>query len=89
MEFEEVGVRVNIEENVLPRDIRDAGFASGLAEGEAKGKLQLLIRQLNRRFGELPKWAQLRLAKAGPGQIERWGDALLTASTLEGVIGRR
>ena len=97
IEFEEAGVRVNIEDNVLLREIRDTGFAMGLAMGEAKGEARglakgeasLLVRLLESKFGELPRWAELRLGKATRDQIERWGQSLLTASTLEGAIGRR
>ena len=54
-----------------------------LSEGEAK----LLIRQLTRRFGPLPKWAQNRVSKAKSVQLEEWADAVLDASNLTEVLG--
>ena len=52
-------------------------------EGEAK----LLVRQLTRRFGPLPKWAQTRVSKAKSEQLEKWADAIFDASNLTEVIG--
>ncbi|MBM0107118.1 DUF4351 domain-containing protein [Steroidobacter sp. S1-65] len=54
----------------------------GLREGEA----QLLLRQLRRRFGELPVWVQSRLQQAPSEQLERWGERLLEIDTLEALF---
>ena len=56
-------------------------------EGEQKGKAELLVRQLSRRFGQLPKWAETRVNKAKSEQLGKWADAVLDASTLTEVIG--
>ncbi|MBM0107116.1 Rpn family recombination-promoting nuclease/putative transposase [Steroidobacter sp. S1-65] len=54
----------------------------GLREGEA----QLLLRQLRRRFGELPVWVQPRLQQAPSEQLERWGERLLEVDTLDALF---
>ena len=46
----------------------------------------LLRRQLTRRFGPLPEWAERRLMDAEPAQLERWGERVLEAATLEAVL---
>lgn len=60
----------------------EAHRRKGLREGEQK----ILLRQLNKRFGDLPRWAQQRLRKAQPEQLERWGEAMLDAKKLEAVF---
>ena len=44
------------------------------AEGEAEGELKLLRKQLIRRFGALPAWAEVKLAAAELAQLEAWGE---------------
>jgi hypothetical protein len=63
------------------------GLKEGLKEGFQKGEAKLLIRQLSRRFGTLPKWAETRVSKAKSAQLEKWADAILDASNLTDVIG--
>ena len=59
----------------------------GEKKGEKKGEMKILIRQLSRRFGQLPKWAENRISKAEPAQLENWADAVLDASNLTEVLG--
>jgi hypothetical protein len=62
----------------------------GLQEGEAKGRLEgqadLLTRQLVKRFGPLSAEIHARLAQATTDQLERWGERLLDAPTLDAVF---
>ncbi|MBF0426726.1 MAG: DUF4351 domain-containing protein [Magnetococcales bacterium] len=56
----------------------------GKQEGRLEGKADLLLRQLRQRFGpQLPGWVEARIAAADAATIERWGDRVLTASSLE------
>ena len=59
----------------------------GEMKGEVKGEIKILIRQLSRRFGQLPKWAESRINKAEPAQLENWADAVLDASNLTEILG--
>ena len=43
-------------------------------------------RQLVRRFGELPEWAERRLAEAKSDDLDRWGETLLDAKNLASVF---
>ena len=65
----------------------EEGELKGKLEGELKGKAELLVRQLSRRFGPLPKWAETRVNKAKSEQLEKWADTVLDASSLTEVIG--
>jgi predicted transposase/invertase (TIGR01784 family) len=65
---------------------RREGRQEGIREGEQKGEIRLLFRQLRKRFGELPSWAEERLRQASSGMLETWSERVLTASTLEEVF---
>ena len=54
--------------------------------GIAKGESKLLTRQLERRFGALPAWATEKLSNASESALEAWGEAILSAPTLEAVF---
>jgi len=63
------------------------GRAEGKAEGKAEGVALILTRQLMRRFGKLPKWAQARLDKADTVQLEAWAEAIFDAKSLKELLG--
>ncbi|HEY0942356.1 MAG TPA: DUF4351 domain-containing protein, partial [Steroidobacter sp.] len=58
----------------------------GMQEGMQAGEAQLLLRQLRRRFGELPDWVQPRLRQAPSEQLECWGERLLEVDTLDALF---
>ena len=62
------------------------GIAKGRVEGRVEGESRFLRRLLERRFGVLPEWASDQLTRASEQQLEAWGEALLTAPTLEAVF---
>jgi len=62
------------------------GEQKGLLQGISQGELTLLKRQLTRRFGALPAWAEAKLNHAGQLQLEAWADRVLDAVTLESVF---
>ncbi len=62
------------------------GLAKGITEGRVEGASRLLRRLLERRFGVLPEWATERLTSASEEVLEAWGEAVLTAPTLEAVF---
>jgi hypothetical protein len=45
-----------------------------------------LKRLLERRFGVLPAWATEKLSNASEPALEAWGEAVLTAPTLDAVF---
>ncbi|WP_341645348.1 Rpn family recombination-promoting nuclease/putative transposase [Thauera sp. SDU_THAU2] len=63
------------------------GRQEGRREGKQSEAARILGLQLRLRFGTLPDWAEARLAQAPLEQLEGWIEAVLTAESLEGVIG--
>jgi hypothetical protein len=69
----------------------EKGRREGLREGRTKGRTEgrsaalrgLLLAQ---RFGRLPRVARSRIQAAGPELLERWGERLLSASSLDDVL---
>jgi hypothetical protein len=61
----------------------------GFKKGVAQGEISILRRQLTRRFGPLPEWAEERLTHAELPQLEAWADRVLEAKTLEEVFEPR
>ena len=68
------------------REGREVGIVEGRVEGRLEGESKLLKRQLERRFGVLPAWAIEKLSSASEQTLEAWGEAVLTAPTLEAVF---
>ncbi len=57
-----------------------------IEKGEKKGLRGAVLRQLQRRFGPLPAPVRERVEQASQGDLERWLDQVLTASTLAEVL---
>ena len=72
-------------------DIQQKGEQKGRQEGEQKGRQEgeakILVRQLTRRFGELPAAVHEQIAIADSDALERWGDLVLDARSLKDVFG--
>ncbi|WP_437707312.1 DUF4351 domain-containing protein [Sorangium sp. So ce448] len=56
-------------------------------EGLKEGERNLLLRLLRARFGELPAAVVARIDAADVAELERWGDRVLAARTLDEVLG--
>lgn len=77
MELKTMGATIDIAKNEILRDL--------MRDGQAN-----IIRiQLESKFGKLPKWVDERLSHAKLSDVERWAKKLLTAETLEGVLGKK
>jgi len=62
------------------------GLEKGLEKGLLEGEIKLLKRLMVRRFGELPTWVVEKLTTASEHDLENWGEAVLTASSLNAVF---
>jgi hypothetical protein len=77
MELKTMGASIDISKNEILRDwIRD-------------GQVLIIRVVLETKFGKLPKWVDERLARAKLSEVERWAKKVITADTLEGVLGKR
>ena len=63
------------------------GVRQGVVRGVTQGEQILLLRQLHRRFGELPEATRQRLEQASTDELETWADRVLDADSLEQVFG--
>ncbi len=61
-------------------------YGQGLSEGKAEGRAELVLRQLTRRFGDLPEDIRARVRGAGIGELDQIGDRLLTANSLSEAL---
>lgn len=92
-EAEKMPITLDLMENPVFRqfflDGEKQGAEKGRQAGEQHGRAQLLQRQLERRFGKLPKWALAQLAAADIDSLEAWGLKLFEAKRLTDVLPRQ
>lgn len=62
------------------------GKAEGKTEGEVSGRAALLLKQLQLKFGAVPDAVRERVHAASIDELDRWGERVLTAATLEDVL---
>jgi predicted transposase YdaD len=62
------------------------GKLEGELKGELRGELKILRRQIERRFGVIPEWAEERLAARSVAELEELSDRILEASSIEDLL---
>lgn len=87
MEIKIMGVYIEIEENVVLKDIYDAGMEKGRQEGR-EGMAAVLRALIEERFGPLPTWADARITGATTAELEHWARNVLSAPTMDAALGR-
>ena len=65
---------------------KQEGMLAGRQQGNREGEARLLLRLLQKRFGELPRWVSLRVQQAQSEQLECWGERLLDVQRLEALF---
>ena len=68
------------------RQGRQEGRLEGRQEGRQEGEAALLLRQLELRFGPLDETSGARVRRAYAETLLRWGDKVLTATSLEEIF---
>jgi flagellar biosynthesis/type III secretory pathway protein FliH len=63
------------------------GMQQGVQQGVLKGQTSILSKLLRLRFGVLPPEAIERLSRATQAELDAWGEAILSAPTLDAVFG--
>ena len=61
----------------------------GETRGEVRGKRGALLLLLRQRFGRLPAAAIARIDKAGAAELDGWFSRVLTASSLDEMLGAK
>ena len=62
------------------------GISQGLSQGISRGKADLLLRLMRRRFDNVPPATEQRVLMAEADDLDRWGEAVLDACTIEDVL---
>jgi hypothetical protein len=76
----EQGIERGIEQGI------ERGIERGMEKGEVKARRSILIRQLHKRFGELPNEMVLTIeATEDTGQLDGWLERVVTAKNLKEV----
>ena len=68
--------------DILDHDVIGPEYRRGVQEGE----LKILHRQIEKRFGKLPNWAEERLASRTTIELEELGVRTLDAESLEDLL---
>jgi len=68
------------------REGKIEGKIEGKTEGKIEGEAEMLQRQLEHKFGSLPKRVQQLVARADEADLRTWSLRLLTAATLDEVF---
>jgi hypothetical protein len=61
-------------------------FEKGTAEGRAEGEANILVRLIERRFGDVPPHLRQRIFAADVATLEEWVDRVLDARDLQSVF---
>jgi predicted transposase/invertase (TIGR01784 family) len=65
----------------------EQGREEGLERGRREALTSMLLAQLQLKFGSLPGDVEARLRQASLDELTRWGTRVLTAATLDEVLG--
>lgn len=75
-----------IEDNEFLMEVLRKGEARGMVRGEVRGRAILLRRILAHKFGNLPRWADEKLAAANSETLELWALEIFDAKELTQVF---
>src|ERR1017187_2820875 len=82
--------RMPITEDILNHKIIGPAYRQGRQEGrqegQQEGELELLRRQIVKRFGPIPAWLDERLARCSASDLLELGERLLDAQSLEDIL---
>ena len=73
-------------EELLVAAGRKQGRKQGREEGREEGRRALLLRQMAHRFGDVPESVIVRLEGATEVELDRWGEAILDAPSIDAVF---
>jgi len=61
----------------------EKGIQEGIQQGKQLGAVDMLLRQIERRFGPPSDVVRERLSKADPNTLMQWSERILDAQNLE------
>lgn len=80
---------MNLPKYEYKTDFAKRYYGQGLAEGLTEGRAQLILKQLELRFGEVPETTRSAVQGATIEELDRIGARLLTAACLDEVLDGR
>jgi hypothetical protein len=78
---------IDVMENKVLGPLLQKKWEEGQQQGQEQGRKQVLLDQLNQKFGELPEWASKTLGSASAEDVDRWLRRVLTSGSLEETLG--
>ena len=72
--------------DILQHEILGREYKKGRKEGRQEGELAILRRQIEKRFGSVPNWAEERLEKLSAKELEEVSVRLLDTKSLESLL---
>jgi len=77
-----------LEEGELKGELKGKleGELKGKLEGRLEGELQILRRQIEKRFGPIPEWAHERLAARSTAELEELSVRILDVASVEDLL---
>ena len=100
-EAKKMPIMIDIHENEFLEEVYQDGRKEGRAEGRNEGRnegqsqgleeglrtaREILLNLVEQKFGAVPAAVKRRVAKAGAGDIQRWSQRVLTASSRDEVF---
>jgi hypothetical protein len=79
-------IQIDLMENEVIADYYNRGRQERRQEGVHEDEIAVLRRQIEKRFGVMPEWAQQQLASRTTEQLEQLSVRLLDAGTLEELL---
>ena len=74
-----------LQHEILGREYKK-GRQEGRKEGRQEGELTILRRQIEKRFGSVPNWAEERLEKLSAKELEDLSVRVLDAKSIESLL---
>ncbi len=78
--------RMPITEDITDHDIIGPAIRQGRQEGRQEGEMNLLRRQIGKRFGDLPAWVDKRLTELSSAELEELSLRFLDAVSLDDLF---
>jgi hypothetical protein len=64
----------------------DEAYMTGAQQLMVQGRVELLLKQMTTKFGALPQETVRRIRSASSEEIDRYGERVLSATTVEEVL---
>jgi hypothetical protein len=75
-------------EDIMDHDVIGPAIRKGLRQGRVEGQVEMLLSQMEKRFGRIPLSVSERIAALKPAQLKRVGLRLLDARRIEDLFAR-